>query len=372
MFKLTCTGVPNIGSIDKFHHYIDDMMRRKYLTNNGVILNELEERIKEYLGVKHCIVVSSGTVALQLVAAAFRLNNKSVLIPSFTFIATPHAFRWIGALPIFCDIQEYGYHIDVLLAERMLNEYPDIEAIVGVNTFGELCDIIALENLAAKYNKKLIFDSAHAFGCAFGDVMVGNFGSCEIFSFHATKVFNTFEGGAITTNDRVLADTLRSMRNFGIDHDGEYDYSLGIGINAKMSEVHAAFGLINLDSIDSFIAKNIDNYKIYSDNLRGIDGVKLMRFNDNHKRNYHYIVIDVDDRDVLMRKLMDKNIMTRRYFYPACHKHSPYMCGHCPNSDTCASRTLCLPTGVSVDESIISKICDIVMIHANDRKFWSW
>ena len=245
-------GRPNLGSKQGFLDRVDQIFEDRWLTNNGPLVQELEHRIASYLGVKHCIAVANGTLGLQLAAQALELDGN-VVMPAMTFIATAHAFHWIGIQPKFADIDP-----------KTLNLCPDSVAaqidgntscIVGVHLFGRPCAVKPLETLAREHQIPLIFDASHSFGSSHNDQRIGTFGTCEVFSFHATKIFNTFEGGAITTNDADLAAKLKLVRNFGFD--GE-DSVTSLGINAKMSEINAAMGLTNLDAMPRFIETNTE------------------------------------------------------------------------------------------------------------------
>ena len=250
-------GGPNIGDRASLLQRINDMLDRRWLTNNGPYVQELEQRIVSLLGVKHCIATCNGTVALELAIRAVGLTGE-VIIPSFTFIATPHALQWQEIAPVFCDVDPRTHTINPWRIEEMIT--PRTSGIIGVHVWGQPCDVEALTEIARKHNLKLLFDASHAFGGSQLGRMIGNFGEAEVFSFHATKFFNTFEGGAIVTNKDELAAKIRLMKNFGF---AGYDNVIYIGTNGKMSEVSAAMGLTSLESLDNFISINYRNYKQY-------------------------------------------------------------------------------------------------------------
>ena len=224
-------GRPNIGNRKKLLMRINDMLERRWLSNNGPFLLELEERLSEILNVKHCIVMANATIALEIAARALGLKGE-VIVPSFTFVATAHALQWQEITPVFCDVDPYTHNIDPAKIENLIT--PRTTGIVGVHVWGRACNVEALSDIAQKHNLKLMFDAAHAFACTYQGQMIGGFGDAEVFSFHATKFFNTFEGGAITTNSDELAERIRNMRNFGF---AGLDTVIDLGINGKMSEI---------------------------------------------------------------------------------------------------------------------------------------
>ena len=361
-------GRPNVGNRDRLFQRIDDLLDRRWLTNNGPYVLELERRIANLVGVKHCIATSNATVALEITIKAAELSGE-VIVPSFTFVATAHALRWLGITPIFCDISPPSPNLDPRAVERAIT--PSTTGIVGVHVWGKPCDVDALDTIARRHHLKLIFDAAHAFGCTYHGRTIGQFGDAEVFSFHATKFLNSFEGGAIVTNDDALAAQARLMRNFGF---AGYDDVVSVGTNGKMSEVCAAMGLTSLESMDEFIEVNEENYQHYRRELDGVRGIRLSPYDERERNNYHYVVVEVDEsatgisRDLLQRILWAENVRARRYFYPGCHHVEPYRsdpryAGVClPNTDRLAARVLSLPTGTTVTKTMITKICEIMRL----------
>ena len=361
-------GRPNIGNREAFLERANDMLDRRWLTNRGPFVRELEQKISEYIGVKHSIAICNATVGLELAIRAAGLHGE-VIVPSFTFIATPHALQWQEITPVFCDIDPLTHNIDPDQIERLIT--PRTTGIVGVHVWGRSCDIDALTKIAHQHQLKLIFDAAHAFGCSHQGKLIGGFGDAEVFSFHATKFFNTFEGGMITTNDDELAEKIRLMSNFGFSG---MDNVIYIGTNGKMSEVSAAMGLTSLESIDHFITINRRNYHAYQHHLKDTPGIKLIDFNEQEKNNYQYIILEIDEtvcglsRDHLFQVLHADNVRARRYFYPGCHQMEPYRSYYpnanllLPKTEWLTERVLCLPTGTSVDEDAISIISNIIKI----------
>lgn len=364
-FKQTLhVGAPNIGSHERFFERANEMFDRRWLTNRGELVQEFERKLAAYLGIRHCISMCNGTVALEIAIRALGLQGE-VVMPSLTFIATAHALQWQGITPVFCDIDRNSYCIDPEEIEKHIT--PNTTAIMGVHLYSRPCDTEALQAIADRHNIKLLFDAAHAFGCSHNGTMVGNFGECEVFSFHATKFFNTFEGGAIATNDDELAEKIRLMQNFGFQG---MDNVIYIGTNGKMAEINAAMGLTNLEEIDTFLAANHRNYEAYRSGLHGIPGLKLIEFNENEKCNRQYIVVEVGgehplDRDELMRKLHDQNIRVRRYFWPGCHRMEPYKTfqpdtgKQLPVTEEVADRILVFPTGTAVTPDMVGQIVEV-------------
>ena len=368
-------GRPNIGTREAFLSRVNEVLERRWLTNGGQCVRELERRLAELLGVRHCIAICNGTVALELATRALDLSGE-VIIPSFTFVATAHCLQWQGITPVFCDIDPQSHLLDPKKIEAMIT--PRTTGIIGVHVWGRPCAIEELEEIAKRHNLKLMFDAAHAFGCSHNGRMIGNFGACEVFSFHATKFFNTLEGGAIATNDDELAKKIRLMKNFGFTNYDQVDY---VGTNGKMNEISAAMGLTNLESLKDFIGINRRNYQQYRAELAGLPGIFVAAYNEQEQNNYQYVVLEVDaataglSRDELIRVLHAENVLARRYFYPACHRMEPYRSyfPHAglliPETDRLCERTMCLPTGTAVDEAAITKVCSLfrlILQHADE------
>jgi dTDP-4-amino-4,6-dideoxygalactose transaminase len=268
---------------------MQDLLDRKWLTNRGPFVEQFEQRIAEYTGVRHCIAMCNGTLALEIAARAAGLKGE-VILPSFTFVATAHALQWQEITPIFCDVDPRTHAIDPLRIEELIT--PRTTGIIGVHIWGRACDIAAIEEIGRRRNLTVLFDAAHAFGCTYRGRMVGNHGTAEVFSFHATKFINAFEGGAVVTNDDALAETIRMMKNFGfLDHD-----NVGhVGTNGKMNEASAAMGLTSLEAIEEFQSVNFRNYMQYRDGLAGIPGIHLLAYDECEQCNFQYIVLEIGE-----------------------------------------------------------------------------
>jgi dTDP-4-amino-4,6-dideoxygalactose transaminase len=361
-------GYPNIGNRAALFDRINDILDRRWLTNMGPYSQEFELRIADMLGVKHCIAMCNGTVALEIAIRALGLRGE-VIVPSMTFIATVHALQWQEVTPIFCDIAPGEFHLDPAKIEAMIT--PRTTGIIGVHLWGRPCEVEALTRIAERWKLKLLFDAAHAFACSHNGRMIGNFGNAEVFSFHATKCLNTFEGGAIVTNDDELAAKIRLMTNFGF---GGTDKVIYIGTNGKMNEVSAAMGITSLDDLTSFIDLNRLHYHTYVKELTGIRGMRLLMYDERESNNFHYIVLEVDEavtgvsRDQLVEILRAENVLARRYFYPGCHNMEPYRSYFplssmwLPETERMAKRVLVLPTGAAVSPETIRAIGQIVRL----------
>lgn len=358
-------GRPNIGNRERFLERMNDILDRRWLSNRGEYVVELERRICELVGVRNCVLVCNGTIGLELLIRALGLRGE-VIVPSFTFVATAHALQWQEITPVFADIDASTHCLDARSVESAIT--PRTTGIIGVHVWGRPCPIDALTEIARRRNLKIIFDAAHAFSCSIGGRMIGTFGEAEVFSFHATKLVNTFEGGAIVTDNDELAEKLRLMQNFGF---AGYDRVVYLGINGKMSEVSAAMGLTNLESLEEIVACNRANYRAYGTHLQGIAGVRLLAYDEGHRSNYQYVVTTVGDdaaltRDELVQVLHAENVMARRYFYPGVHRMEPYRSyfphAHLllPATEQVCRQVLVLPTGTAVGPQDVARVCAII------------
>jgi dTDP-4-amino-4,6-dideoxygalactose transaminase len=358
-------GRPNIGDRAAFLERVNDLLDRRWLTNHGPYAEEFEREIAQSVGARHCIAVCNATVALEIATRACGLSGE-VIVPSFTFVATAHALQWQQITPVFCDIDPETANLDPARVETLIT--PRTTGILGVHVWGRPCDVDGLSEIARRHGLRLLFDAAHAYGCSRGGIRVGNFGDAEVFSFHATKFVNSFEGGAIVTNDDELAAKIRLMTNFGFI---DYDQTVSVGTNGKMSEVSAAMGLTSLEHVDDFIGANARNYASYRADLANIPGISLISFDEQERCNFQYVVLEIDEeyvlsRDELLHVLWAENVLARRYFYPACHRMEPYrsLYPHAglllPHTERMTSRVLQLPTGTAVGAAEIGKICSLI------------
>lgn len=361
-------GRPNIGNRQKLLARISDMLDRRWLSNDGPLTQEFEQKIAAFAGVKHCIAMCNATVALEITIRAAGLKGE-VIIPSYTFIATAHALQWQEITPVFCDLDPQTHNIDPAKVEALIT--PRTTGIIGVHVWGRPCPIEELTTIARTHDLTLMFDAAHAFGATYRARPIGGFGLAEVFSFHATKFLNTFEGGAVVTNDDELARKIRLMKNFGFEG---YDNVSYIGTNGKMTEASAAMGLTNLESVDEFLSANRRNYDCYHQGLATVEGLKLIQYDPRERGNYQYVVVELNEettglsRDELVAVLHAENVLARKYFWPGCHRMEPYRSyfPHArlllPETEMLAARIIVLPTGTAVGPEEIAKVCEIIRL----------
>jgi dTDP-4-amino-4,6-dideoxygalactose transaminase len=330
------------------------------------MVQELEKRVAEILGVKHAIAMCNATAALEIACRALGLEGE-VIVPSYTFIATAHALQWQQITPVFCDIDPATHNIDPAKIERLIT--PRTSGIIGVHVWGRGCETEAIEKIANLRGLKVMYDASHGFGCTKGGRKLGTFGECEVFSFHATKFINALEGGVVATNNHDLAYQMRMMTNFGFTGYDRVEY---LGINGKMNEISAAMGLTNLESMAEIIAINRRNYEAYRGGLAGLPGISVIDYDPAEQGNYQYVVIEVDpeksprQRDEIIEALHSENIMARKYFWPGCHKMEPYRSLQpnagllLPATERIAARVIVLPTGQEVDVDSVQRVCKLI------------
>ncbi|WP_313170332.1 DegT/DnrJ/EryC1/StrS family aminotransferase [Massilia oculi] len=363
--ELLHVGRPNIGDKEAFLAYVDQIFERRWLSNDGPLLQEFEARVAAHLGVRHCVAMCNGTIALEIAIRATGMEGE-VIVPSYTFVATAHALQWQGITPVFADIDPATHTLDPEAVRSMIT--PRTTGIIGVHLWGRAAPVEALQALADEYDLRLLYDSAHAFSCSHGGRMIGNFGDCEVLSFHATKFFNSFEGGAVVTNDDELASRMRLMRNFGFSGLDQVSHP---GTNGKMIEIAAAMGLVNLDAIDRVIGANRANHDAYRAAMAGIPGVKLIEYDPGERNNYQYVIAEVGPecpatRDAIVDALRAEHIMARRYFWPGCHRMEPYrsLFPHAglvlPATERVAASVMVLPTGETMDAERIATVAQVI------------
>ncbi|HHJ12902.1 MAG TPA: dTDP-4-dehydro-6-deoxyglucose aminotransferase [Gammaproteobacteria bacterium] len=367
-------GAPNLGSRSRLLARIERILDSRLFTNRGPMVEEFEQRVAEISGVRHCIAMCNGTAALEITTRALDFTGEAI-VPSMTFVATAHALQWQRVRPVFADIVAGGYHLDPMRIAGHIGE--GTRGIVPVNIWGQVCDIEGIQAVADAHGLPVVFDSSHVFGCSHGGRMVGGFGNAEVFSFHATKFVNTFEGGAVVTNDDALAERIRLMQNFGFEGRDRVEH---VGINGKMSEIGAAMGLVSLESMPEFIRHNRANYEAYREGLSGIPGIHLMCYKPDEHCNYQYIVIEVEkksaglSRDQLLDVLQAENIDARRYFWPGCHRMEPYRSlypgagKNLPNTEALLERVITLPTGTAVSPEDVAAIIRIIRIAVQESE----
>ena len=355
----------SMPELDEFMEVVKPIFDSNIMTNMGPIYRELKAGLRDYLEVKEISLFANGHLALEMTLQALNLEGEVITTP-YTFASTTHAITRNGLTPVFCDIKEGDFTIDVEKIEELITEKTC--AILPVHVYGYICDVEKIERIAKKHNLKVIYDAAHAFGCKYKGTAVGNFGDASMFSFHATKVFNTIEGGGVSYNDAELYSSLHSLKNFGIH--GE-DRILSIGGNAKMDEFRAAMGICNLRYIDREIAKRKKVFEIYNGRLKNVAGIRIMNAQEDVQPNYAYypIIIEPEEfgvgRDEVYEALRCEDIYARKYFYPITNEFECYQklygTGHTPIAKDISLKVLTLPLYAELSEKNINRICDIII-----------
>lgn len=364
MINVTRSSMPDFA---EYCEEIKELWESHWLTNMGVKHKQLQAALASYLDTPHVVLYTNGHLALENVIAAFDFPKGSEIITTpFTFASTTHAIVRNGLVPVFCDINDVDYTIDVTKLEALITEKTC--AILPVHVYGNICNVTEIERIAQKYNLKVIYDAAHAFGVSLSGTNVANFGDASMFSFHATKVFNTIEGGAVTFADDSFVQLLNDLKNFGIRGAGEIAF---VGGNAKMSEFQAAMGICNLRHIDGEIEKRKAVVAHYRNRLIGIDGIKLCAPQDGVVSNYAYFPVVFDGfkytRDEVAACLGNENIIARKYFYPLVNEYTCYKELHTadvtktPIAKHIADRVLTLPLYADLSMEDVDKICDLVL-----------
>ncbi|ABP61188.1 DegT/DnrJ/EryC1/StrS family aminotransferase [Enterobacter sp. 638] len=335
---------PLLPPLEEFIPYLEQIWDNKFLTNGGQFHQQLEKALADYLGVEHLCLFSNGTLALLTALQALRITGEVITTP-YSFVATSHSLLWNGLTPVFADIDPITCNIDPAKIEKLIT--PATSAILPVHCYGIPCDIEGIQKIAGAWGLKVIYDAAHAFGVKQNGQSVLNCGDLSILSFHATKVFNTFEGGAIICPDARMKQRIDYLKNFGFADETTV---VAPGINAKMNEVQAAFGLVQLQHIDGALAARADIYSRYCELLSDIEGIEVFRAPDNVEWNHAYFPIIVNEaypigRDQLYDVLKEVNIYSRRYFYPLISSFSMYR--HLPSAN---------PQNLPVAEGISQKI----------------
>jgi dTDP-4-amino-4,6-dideoxygalactose transaminase len=343
-----------------FEEYTTQLKRawdKGWITNNGELVQELEQKLKEYLGVKHLLFCSNGTIALQMAIRALDITGEVITTP-FSYVATTTALLWENCTPVFADINEYDFCINADSIETLITD--KTTALLATHVYGLPCDVEKIEIIARKHNLKIIYDGAHAFGSRLNGRSLINYGDISTCSFHATKIFHTAEGGSVSTNDKELIDKLFLYRSFG--HIGDDYYS--VGINGKNSELHAALGLCLLPELTSIIKAQKAISSRYDNAFASHLPRPLSRAN-NFEYNYSYYPVIFNTEELLLtvkNKLADNEIYTRRYFYPSLNQ-LPYLNRqqYCYVSEDLSRRVLCLPLYVGLTEKEQDKVCGIIL-----------
>lgn len=349
---------PFLPPIEEYISYLKDIWESGILTNDGGMVKRLERELCNILKVDNLSVVANGTLGLQIAIKALNLEGEIITTP-FSYVATFSSIAWQNCTPVFVDIDPETFNIDPYKIEPKITERTS--AILGVHVFSNPCDTNAIDLISKKYNLKVIYDAAHSLFVNYEDKSLLDYGDISVVSFHAVKLFNTAEGGACITKSKKLAERIRKIRNFGFDSDGEIT---DVGINAKMSELHAVMGLASLKYIDEIIRKRKDKYNGYYKLLSNNKNIKFQKIN-TEQYNYSYMPVLFPNEKILLSvldKLNKNNIFPRRYFYPSLNKLkiANKNVDSLPIAEDIAKRILCLPLYYCLDDKDIGFICELI------------
>ena len=357
---------PTLPALDQYMEHLRGIWERGWLTNDGVLHQELERRLGEYLGVEHLSLFCNGTIALLVALNALRINSGEVITTPFTFPATAHVLYWNGIRPVFCDIDETSFNLDPNRIEHLIG--PDTKAILAVHVYGTPCDVEGIQAIADRHGLHVIYDAAHAFGVKHRGRPILEHGDLSMLSFHATKLFTTIEGGALISRTDAQRQRINFLKNFGIAGEEEV---IGPGINGKMNEFQAAFGLLHLRMVDEEIARRKAVAAIYRTRLVKVPGLRLLAEPAGTEPNYGYFPVLVESpygmsRDDLFGALRSCNIICRKYFYPLVSQASCYAAlpsaepARLPVAEEVARKVLCLPIYGTLETRTVHRICDVL------------
>lgn len=358
---------PFTPSLNVIHRYLERVHNSGWLTNGGPLTRELTTRLEDYLGVSNLVLTANGTLALQVAYRALRIEDKAITSP-FTFSATASAMKWQGLQPWFVDIDPESLCLSPQAVERVIQRVSQerepmnsgLDGIVPIHVYGNPCDVEAFSDLGREYKLPVVYDASHAFGIQYKGENILNWGDASTLSFHATKLFHTVEGGAVIFNDDDAYEAGKRMVNFGLAADD----IVGSGLNAKMSEVHAAYGLANLDCIDQILERRLEILNQYHRALSGI--VSFPEWNKLASENAAYAPILLQNESqchAVLRSLGCIDVKARRYFYPSLHVVTEFSCDRrdkCSNAEEVAPRVLCLPVYPGLDDSQVQSICKAI------------
>ncbi|MDZ4860946.1 MAG: DegT/DnrJ/EryC1/StrS family aminotransferase [Candidatus Hydrogenedentes bacterium] len=358
---------PSLPSLDAYGDLLKGIWERKWLTNGGVLHAELESELANYLDIEHLSLFCNGAIALLVALQALRITSGEVITTPFTFPATPHVLHWNRVTPVFADIDPKTFNLDPAKIERHIGS--DTKAILAVHVYGTPCDVDAIQAIADRHGLHVIYDAAHAFGVKYKGRALADFGDISMLSFHATKLFTTIEGGALVLHNEAQRKRVNSLKNFGI---ADEETVIGPGINGKMNEFQAAFGLLQLKDVDNEIERRRQIAGLYRELLSGIPGVKLLIPNAHTRENFAYFPIAIDSdrfgmsRDALYLALKKFNIHTRKYFYPLCSQYPCYAAlpssrsANLPVAEKAAREILCIPIYGSLDLNVARHIANVI------------
>jgi dTDP-4-amino-4,6-dideoxygalactose transaminase len=358
---------PTLPDRQAYQEKLDRIWQTAWLTNDGRFHEELTAALADYLGVEQVSLCCNGTVALLIALQAFHITGGEVITTPFTFPATVHALYWNRVRPVFCDIDEETFNLDPAKLERCIG--PDTRAILPVHVFGSPCNVDAIQSIAEDHGLRVIYDAAHAMGVQVGGTSLLNHGDCSVLSFHATKLFSTIEGGAIVSSSEAVRKRIDYLKNFGIRDE---ETVIGPGINGKLNEFQAAFGLLQLEKIEEEISSRRRLTRIYRERLRSVPGLRLQTDRPGVRHNHAYLPVLVDaeayglDRDQLHASMQEFNVHCRKYFHPLCSEYPCYADlpsappDKLPVATLVSRQILCLPLYGSLEEASVEKICAIL------------
>ena len=366
MVKKTFVTRPFIGNADMTSQAIGESLREGILTNHGPNHALLTDRLKNHLDVSNLSLFCNGTMALLTGLKSLELSGEVVTTP-FTFPATVHAIEWAGLTPVFCDIDPESMCINPDKIEALIT--PQTSAILGVHVYGIPCDVEKIDKIKRRHDLKVVYDAAHAFLTQIDGKSICEFGDASMLSFHATKIFNTVEGGALVYQNPSLEEALFLRQNFGIKDQGDIRCS---GVNGKLSEIHSIVGLHNLANLESEVVRRREIFNLYMELLGGLDGVKLISFPDNVTEGFQYFPIRIDssrtktNSDLVQQALSERQIFSRRYFYPLCSNYPHYeglisaSKELLPVANRISEEVLCLPFYGELEPEKVREICDVI------------
>jgi len=366
MNKQITVTQPCLPPLSEFMPYLQQIWDNKWLTNNGPLHQQLEKELAEYLGVKYISVFSNGTLALMSALQALKIQGEVITTP-FSFVATTHSLWWNKITPVFVDIEPEYLNLDPRKIEAAITE--KTTAIMPVHVYGNPCQIAEIQRIADKHNLKIIYDAAHAFGVKKNGNSILNYGDLSVLSFHATKVYSTIEGGAIISHTAEMKHHIDNLKNFGFRGETVVEEP---GINAKLNEVQAAYGLLQLKYVDNFIEKRKEITNLYREQLKDIQGISFLNDMQDVSHGYSYFPILINEekygisRDLLYEKLQENNILSRRYFYPLISDFEPYKNlpsatkENLPIATKIAQQVLCLPIFVELKNDDIKRIVKLI------------
>jgi len=364
--KIITVTQPCLPPLADFIPYLQKIWDNKWLTNNGPLHQQLEQELADYLGVKYISLFSNGTLALITALQALNIQGEVITTP-FSFVATTHSLWWNKITPVFVDIEPDYLNLDPAKIEAAITS--KTTAIMPVHVYGNPCKMEEIQQIADKHGLKVIYDAAHAFGVKKDNVSILNSGDLSVLSFHATKVYSTIEGGAIICHNEEMKHHIDNLKNFGFRGETVVEEP---GINAKLNEVQAAYGLLQLRYVDGFISKRKQITELYQSLLNNVKGISFFSDMKGITHGYSYFPVLIDEevygisRDDLYEKLKENNIFARRYFYPLISDFEPYhelssaAPGNLPVATKAAKQVLCLPIYVELNEIDVQRICSVV------------